>query len=223
MGYLKIYVCSIKYITIEDAINDIIALGKSTMLAKVDIKSAFRLLPVHPVDRHLLGMEWQNNTFIDMCLPFGLRCAPKLFNICNSSTYTLYVLADLLTWIFKQQRMHIVHHYLDDFLMLGPPAWNTCQLASIQHISQLLDIRTSGYGKSRRAFYTVGIKLDTMRMEAHLPVDKLMRIKQMITLCMVRKKEGKYYLLLDYNNIPQKLLSVGAPLYLAECISLLPK
>ena len=30
--------------------------GKRTMLAKVDIKSAFRLLPVHPVDRHLLGM-----------------------------------------------------------------------------------------------------------------------------------------------------------------------
>ena len=139
----------------------------------------------------------------------------------DSSTY---VLADLLTWIFKQQRVHIVHHYLDDFLTLGPPAWNTCQsnLASIQHISQLLYIRTSGYGKSRRAFYTVGIKLDTMRMEAHLPVDKLMRIKQRITLCMVRKKEGKYYLLLHYNNMPQKL-SVGAPLYLAECILLLPK
>ena len=42
--------CSIKYITIEDAINDIITLGKGTMLAKVGIKSAFRLLPVHPAD-----------------------------------------------------------------------------------------------------------------------------------------------------------------------------
>ena len=42
--------CSIKYITIEDAINDIITLGKGTMLAKVDIKSAFWLLPVHLAD-----------------------------------------------------------------------------------------------------------------------------------------------------------------------------
>ena len=49
--------CSIKYITIEDAIKDIITLGKGTMLAKVDIKSAFWLLPVHPADRHLLGMQ----------------------------------------------------------------------------------------------------------------------------------------------------------------------
>ena len=96
------------------------------MLAKVDIRSAFRLIPVHPVDRHSLGMQWHNETFIDLCLPFGLWCTPKLFNI----------LADLLTWILKQQGVHIVHHYLDDFLTLGPPSTNTCQayLASIQHI-----------------------------------------------------------------------------------------
>ena len=95
--------CTIKYITIKDAIEDIITLGKGTMLAKVDIKSAFWLLPVHPAD---LGMQWQNNTFIDLCLPFGLHCAPKLFN----------TLADLLTWILKQQGVHMVRHYIDDFL-----------------------------------------------------------------------------------------------------------
>ena len=51
------------------------------MLAKLDIKSAFRLLPVHLADLHLLGMQWQNNTFIDLCLPFSLCCTAKLFNI----------------------------------------------------------------------------------------------------------------------------------------------
>ena len=53
MGYPKSYAQS----SIEDAINDIITLGKGTMLAKVDIKSVFQLLPVHPADRHLLGMQ----------------------------------------------------------------------------------------------------------------------------------------------------------------------
>ena len=61
--------CSIKYISIEDAINNIITLGKGTMLVKVDFKSAFWLLPIHPADGHLLGMQWQSNTFIDHCLP----------------------------------------------------------------------------------------------------------------------------------------------------------
>jgi len=130
-GILK-DLCSIKYITIEEAIKDVITLGKGIMLAKVDIKSAFWLLPVYPADRHLLGMEWQNNTFIDICLPFGLRCAPKLFNI----------LADLLTWIFKQQGVVIVHHYLDDFLTLGPPSTNIYHenLATIQHTCKLLGV-----------------------------------------------------------------------------------
>ena len=69
--------CSIKYISIDNAINQILLLGKGTMMAKIDIKSAFRLLPVHPADRHLLMMSWNNSVYIDMCIPFGLRSAPN--------------------------------------------------------------------------------------------------------------------------------------------------
>ena len=73
--------CSMAYVSVDDAIREIITLGRGTLLAKIDIKSAFRLLPVHPADRHLLAMEWQGSLFIDTCLPFGLRSAPKLFNV----------------------------------------------------------------------------------------------------------------------------------------------
>ena len=62
-------------------INQILSLGKGTMMAKLDIKSAFRLLPVHPADRHLLLMNWSNSVYVDMCIPFGLHSAPKLFNV----------------------------------------------------------------------------------------------------------------------------------------------
>ena len=109
--------CSIHYITIEDAVQKIMALGPGTMMAKIDIKSAFRLIPVHPTDRHLLGMRWKDYTFVDTCLPFGLRSAPKLFN----------VLADLLTSVLTRQGVTFVLHYLDDFLTLGPPVSNICQ------------------------------------------------------------------------------------------------
>ena len=50
--------CGLPYITVDTAINKIRELGPNTLMAKVDIKSAFRLLPVHPADRHLLAMEW---------------------------------------------------------------------------------------------------------------------------------------------------------------------
>ena len=79
--------CSLSYTTIDSAICQILKLGRGTLLAKTDIKHAFRLLPVHPSDRHLLAMCWHNQIFVDTCLLFGLRSAPKLFNI----------LADLLS------------------------------------------------------------------------------------------------------------------------------
>jgi len=50
--------CSLTYIMVDMAIKQITALGRGTLLAKVDIKSAFHLLPVHPADHHLLAMKW---------------------------------------------------------------------------------------------------------------------------------------------------------------------
>jgi len=37
------------------AINHIKQIGQEAMLAKIDFKSAFWLLPVYPADHHLLG------------------------------------------------------------------------------------------------------------------------------------------------------------------------
>ena len=109
--------CSLLYITVDDAIHNILKYGQHTFFAKVDIKSAFRLIPVHPADRHLLGMRWRKQVYIDSCLPFGLRSAPKLFNI----------LADLVSWVSAQQGISYILHYLDDFLLLGPPQSSDCQ------------------------------------------------------------------------------------------------
>ena len=40
--------------TVHKAISHIITLGQSTPLAKLDVKGAFYLLPVHPANRHLV-------------------------------------------------------------------------------------------------------------------------------------------------------------------------
>ena len=97
--------CSMYYITVDDAIRKILELGPGTELAKIDVKGAFRLIPVNPLDRHLLAMEWRGGIFIDTCLPFGLRSAPKLFNL----------MADLLEWILQEQGVTFLLHYLDDY------------------------------------------------------------------------------------------------------------
>ena len=103
--------CSLSYITVDNAIDEICRVGPNCLLAKIDVKSVFRLLPVHPADRHLLGMEWRDLVYVDNCLPFGLRSAPRLLNL----------LAELLSWIVSSKGISFTIHYLDDFLTVGPP------------------------------------------------------------------------------------------------------
>ena len=52
-----------------------------TELAKTDVKGTFCLIPISPLDYHLLAMEWRGGIFIDMCLPFGLRFLCQNFSI----------------------------------------------------------------------------------------------------------------------------------------------
>lgn len=98
------------YISVDDAIRQIGMLGPGIILAKINIQSAFRLIPVHPADGHLLAMEWKGSIYFDTSLPFSLRPVPKPFN----------VLADLLEWILVNQGATHLLHYLDDLLTLCP-------------------------------------------------------------------------------------------------------
>ena len=92
-----------------------LALGKGSLIAKIDIRSAYRIVPISPQDRKWLGMEWNNQIYVDGMLPFGLRSAPKLFN----------ALADAIEWCIGQEGVEGVFHYLDDFAVVGPPDSDT--------------------------------------------------------------------------------------------------
>ena len=72
--------CTLSYVTVDEVANLAAYLGKGTLMAKVDIESAYRLIPVHPLDRLLQAIKWRDHIFIDAMLPFGLRSAPKIFN-----------------------------------------------------------------------------------------------------------------------------------------------
>lgn len=84
--------------------------GRGTLLAKLDLKSAYRMVPIHPEDRPLLGMKWRGKTYnIDKVLPFGLCSAPIIFT----------ALADALQWLIKQEGVDFLEHYLDDYVTMG--------------------------------------------------------------------------------------------------------
>ena len=151
-------------------------------MAKIDIKNVFRLLPVHPADRHLLAMEWDKRLYIDNCLPFGLRSAPKLINI----------LADLLSWIFEQHGVSWSLHYLNDFITMSPASSVLCQqnLTKIQHTCRNLGIPLAEEkleGPTTSLTF-LGIVVDTFQMEIRLPTGKFQWTQKEVKHWLGRKK-----------------------------------
>jgi len=49
-------------------------------MVKADIQEAYRMVPVHSEDQHLLGVHWEGFLYIDEVLPFGLQSTPKIFS-----------------------------------------------------------------------------------------------------------------------------------------------
>ena len=130
-------------------------------------------------------MDWDYSLYIDTCLPFGLRSAPKLFN----------VLADLLSWMLTQKGISPLFRYLDDFLLLGPPGSSACanNLASIKEVCSTLGIPLAlekVEGPSHSPTF-LGIALDTQQMMAHLPKDKLQRIRTLLAAWLKKNKATK--------------------------------
>ena len=70
---------SLSYVSIDYLSSLILSLGRGVLLVKADIKEAYRMVPIHPQDQRLLGVQWRGEIFIDRMLPFGLRSAPKYF------------------------------------------------------------------------------------------------------------------------------------------------
>ena len=57
---------------------EILKNGRGTLLAKLDIKQACRNIPVHPKDRHLLGMLWKGGGVCRHGPPLWAKISPPL-------------------------------------------------------------------------------------------------------------------------------------------------
>lgn len=172
---------SLSYIAVDDVAAIVQVLGRGSLLAKMDIESAYRLVPVHPQDRVLQGIEWDGKVFVDPCLPFGLRSAPKIFN----------AVADGLCWCLRQAGIRFVLHYLDDYIIVAPPDSDECarSVKIAERTCAKLGVPLAP-GKSVgpvTSLVFLGIRVDTVAGELRLPEGKLERLKSLLLQWQVKK------------------------------------
>ena len=165
---------SLQYVRVDDAIRILKALGPGAFMAKTDLKSAFRLIPIHPSDWNLMGIYWQSQYYVDLYLPFGLRSAPYIFN----------QLSDALEWILKHNYgLKYVIHILDDFFVAESTRFD-CLLSFSTLLKLFMSVKAPTVASKTigpsQVIEFMGIVLDSVRMEARLPEDKLTRIRELL-------------------------------------------
>ena len=172
---IKSELSSLSYITVDEVAACTISMGRNSLLTKIDIKAAYRLVPVCPADRACLGMYWKEQVYVDAILPFGLRSAPKIFN----------AVTDALEWCVAKAGVQVLYHYLDDFIVLGPPASEVCaeNLQILQKACNDLGVPLASEKQEgpSTCITFLGIIIDTHYQELRLPSEKLERILATLT------------------------------------------
>ena len=151
-------------------------------MAKLDLRDAYRVVPVHPQDRPLLGMRWREGIVIDATLPFGLRSAPKVFS----------AVADGLMWMVHHQGFTHSLHYLDDFMLLGPPGSHYCEeaLRATVELCDELGVPVAGEkteGPSTTITF-LGIEIDSCQGQLRLPQEKLRDLMRLLNHWMLHHR-----------------------------------
>jgi hypothetical protein len=152
-------------------------------MLKRDLKSAFRHVPISPHDYWLLIFEWDGSFYIDMFLPFGLRTAPRIFNM----------FSEALHWIFETLFQWDLTHYLDDFLFVFAPGTDLSEITS-QYNKILATVGFTGATEKDMQGCVVshlGFELDSTEMQVRLPANKRQRAVQIVQ-SLLKMKSAHY-------------------------------
>ena len=178
--------CAVKYASFDDAVQMVASVGKGALMAKADIQSAFRLLPVHPEDFQLLGMKVKGSFFVDKSLPMGASCSPAYFE--KFSTF--------IEWAVKRLAVsNRISHYMDDFIFVGngiESSKMSCHhlVRCFEKICDNLGVPLASeksVGPATKLTY-LGLEIDSMKQEVSVPADKLISIRRKIIEALQSEK-----------------------------------
>ena len=165
---------SLQYVQVDNAIRILKALGPGAFMSKTDLKSPFHLIRIHPSDWNLVGIYWQSQYYVYLYLPFGLRSAPYIFNH----------LSDALEWILKHNYGLKNVIYILNYFFVAESTRLDCFLSFSTLLKLFMSVKAPTVASKTigpsQVIEFMGIVLDSVRMEARLPEDKLTRIKELL-------------------------------------------
>ena len=207
-SYIPPELSSVSYPGIQDAIDIILELhkqGYKPHLFKLDIKSAFRIIPLNPQVFPLMGLKFDNKFFVNVFLPMGASSSCSIFQRFSDSVAFL---------LEKHAGVPHVLNYLDDFL----------GICLSYHNGQMSKSNSKVLGQKIRLPYAedkeegpapvlvfIGIELDCVLLEARLPREKIEKATSLINniLKNPRVKSKRLEQLHGYLNYCAQIIPAG--------------
>ena len=183
-------------------------------LAKTDIKSAYKIVPIHPDEQYLLGFTLNSKFYYDRTLPMGLRSSCQIFES----------ISDALKWIATEKfGISPIVKVLDDFMFFAATK-ETCDryLRGFSIMCENLGVplapeKTEG---PNTVLKFLGIELDTCQMEARLPFEKVQKCRLLVKNALAHTKLREIQQLLGFPNFTCQVVIPGR-CFCAGCIILL--
>ena len=175
--------CSVHYTSFDEAIHMIQDMGRGCLMAKTDVKSAFRLLPIRISEFDQLGFKFEDKYYFDKSMPFG----------CSISCATWEKVATFLEFVIKQKSLvGNVKHYVDDFLFAGKAKTSHCKsiLQCFFDCTAKLGVpialdKTEG---PKTSIVYLGLEIDSVEMVVRMPMPKVQEIISKIRFVRAQKK-----------------------------------
>ena len=176
-------------------------------MAKYHIEMAHINLPLSSSEYHTFGIFWNGVNYFDKCLAMGCASDCQIFERFSSA----------LKWIGQWYMSNgEIIHILDDFLIIAPGK-DLCKL----YLDRFFYI-CKQFGTPRAPNKTVGpvqvltflgLELDTIKYEARLPQEQIVKCLEHIDLILPRRKVTlkEIQMLCGLLNFATKVVVAGRP------------
>ena len=117
---------SLRYVTMDDAIQLIKRHGEGAMLIKTDITDAFKIMPIAIKLWPYHGNKWNSRYYIYKRLVFGSRSSSNIFDSLSSA----------VCWIAEHKyNIPNVLNLLDDFLVVVSPNCDSFRIGAVTAVA----------------------------------------------------------------------------------------
>lgn len=144
-------------------------------MSKADILEAFRVVPVHTSEYHLLGFKWQNLFYYDAALPMGASASCQLFEYFSTA----------LQWILNRK-------FEIKGIFVGKAETNECSIALNTFLALAeklgVPIKDEKTQTPTTCITIYGIEIDSQSMVARLHQDKIEKVLGLLNTFKLKRK-----------------------------------